>query len=76
MKLKKLLQILHSEINQSGMRLELRGGLDTLNRLMNPDETNHQKVDNIDDPDDSSVTQSERGNFDDLRKSVSMSQLL
>ena len=34
MKLKKGLQMLHAEINQSGLKLQLKGGLDTLNDLM------------------------------------------
>ena len=38
MKLKVILQMLHSEINQSGLRLELRGGLNTLNQMIMADE--------------------------------------
>jgi len=34
LKLKKVLQILHAEINQSGLRLQLRGGLETMNDLV------------------------------------------
>ena len=33
MKLKKVLQMLHAEINQSGLRLQLRGGLETLTEV-------------------------------------------
>ena len=38
MKLKKILQMMHAEINKSGVRLELKGGLDTLNRLLHQGE--------------------------------------
>ena len=44
MKLKKILQIMHAEINKSGVNLELKGGLDTFNRLLNEDESD-QSVD-------------------------------
>lgn len=65
MKLKKLLQILHAEINQSGVRLELKGGLDTLNRLLNQEGGNGAGME-----DESSVADND---FDDVRRSVSMS---
>jgi hypothetical protein len=32
-KLKKVLETLHAEINQSGLKLQLKGGLDTLNPI-------------------------------------------
>ena len=72
MKLKKILQIVHAEINKSGVRLELKGGLDTLNRLLNEDESGQhvpgQPQQNV---------ASEAGfGYDDVRRSVSMSQLL
>ena len=38
MKLKKILQIMHAEMNRSGLRLELKGGMDTLNRLLHQGE--------------------------------------
>ena len=39
MKLKHVLQTLHSEINQSGLRLELKGGLEQLNQMLFADES-------------------------------------
>lgn len=33
LKLKKVLEQMHTEINQSGLKLQLRGGLDTLNPI-------------------------------------------
>ena len=65
MKLKKILQSMHSEINKSGVRLEMKGGLDTLNRLL------HQGEDEI-----ASSPLLAGSEIDDVRRSVSMSQLL
>jgi len=55
---------MHSEINKSGVRLELRGGLDTLNNLLQEEEKY---------PNSPLVPES---GADDVRRSVSMSQLL
>lgn len=34
LKLKKVLEQLHAEINQSGLKLKLKGGLETLNEIL------------------------------------------
>ena len=66
---------MHSEINKSGVRLELKGGLDTLNKLLNQDD------DKSGDPHDKNMIENSCVNesgfeVDDVRRSVSMSQLL
>ena len=69
LKLKKILQSMHSEINKSGLRLDLKGGLETLNMLVAGEKQ----------PDSESRV-IEHSNpvidVDDVRRSVSMSQLL
>ena len=67
LKLKKILQMLHAEINKSGVRLELKGGLETLNILLHEGDENESTSRRVAEP--AQVT-------DDLRRSVSMSQLL
>ena len=62
MKLKKILQIMHAEMNRSGLRLELKGGMDTLNRLLHQGEE--------------AGTEAVDSRPDIVRQSVSMSQLL
>ena len=72
MKLKKILQIMHAEINKSGVRLELKGGLDTLNRLLNEDESGQH----VPGQPQKNVASEVGFGYDDVRRSVSMSQLL
>ena len=83
MKLKKILQNLHSEINKSGLLLELKGGVETLNRLLHHGEEegnvaiteNDNGATDIDDS--KQFAESEGGSdYDDMRRTVSMSQLL
>lgn len=64
MKLKKILQLLHAEVNKSGLSLELRGGLDTLNQLLHQGEGETQPKD---------VNETDLSGIDDVRRSVSMS---